>query len=195
MSPTGIIVVTIVILVAVALVAMLATRARRRRALRERFGPEYERAVADTGSPGKAERLLDDRVKRRDALQIRDLDPQARERYTESWRSVQAHFIDDPKGAVRDADGLVTGVMDERGYPTSDFDQQAGDLSVDHAGVIDDYRKAHAISTASDEGRASTDDLRQAMVHYRALFLELVSGRGQEAEAARQERRGRPEVT
>jgi hypothetical protein len=178
MNQTALIVVAIVVVVGVIMVAMLASRARRRRALRDRFGPEYDRALAETGSAGKAESILGERVKRREALQIRDLDPRARERYSESWRSVQAHFVDDPHGAVREADELVMGVMRDRGYPTSDFDQQAGDLSVDHAGVIDNYRKAHEISLAGERGEASTDELRQAMVHYRALFEELLAGKG-----------------
>jgi len=174
-------VVAIVVLVGIALVAMLASRGRRGRALRKRFGPEYDRALAETGSADKAESDLGDRVKRREALQIRELDPRARERYSESWRSVQAHFVDDPHGAVREADELVMGVMRDRGYPTTDFDQQAGDLSVDHAGVIDNYRRAHEISLAGEQGQASTDDLRQATVHYRALFEELLAGRGDPA--------------
>ena len=173
--------VAIVVLVGIVLVAMLASRGRRGRTLRKRFGPEYDRALAETGSADKAESVLGDRVKRREALQIRELDPRARERYSESWRSVQAHFVDDPHGAVREADELVTSVMRDRGYPTSDFDQQAGDLSVDHAGVIDNYRRAHEISLAGEQGQASTDDLRQATVHYRALFEELLAGRGDPA--------------
>jgi hypothetical protein len=178
MSQTALIVVAIVVVVGVILVAMLASRARRRRALRDRFGPEYDRALAETGSAGKAETVLGERLNRREALQIHDLDPRARERYSESWRSVQAHFVDDPHGAVREADELVMGVMRDRGYPTTDFDQQAGDLSVDHASVIDNYRKAHEISLAGERGEASTDEQRQAMVHYRALFEELLAGQG-----------------
>jgi hypothetical protein len=178
MNQTALIVVAIVVVVGVIMVAMLASRARRRRALRDRFGPEYDRALAETGSAGKAESILGERVKRRETLQIRDLDPRARERYSESWRSVQAHFVDDPHGAVREADELVMSVMRARGYPTSDFDQQAGDLSVDYAGVIDNYRKAHEISLAGERSEASTDELRQAMVHYRALFEELLAGQG-----------------
>jgi hypothetical protein len=178
MSQTALIVVAIVVVVAVVLVAIFASRTRRRGALRDRFGGEYDRAVAETGSAGKAESLLSERVKRREALEIRDLEPRARERYSETWRSVQAHFVDDPHGAVREADDLVMAVMRDRGYPTSDFDQQAGDLSVDHAGVIDNSRKAHEISLAGERGEASTDELRQAMVHYRALFDELLGGQG-----------------
>jgi hypothetical protein len=195
MNSTALIVVAIVVLAGIALVAIMVFRARRGGTLRERFGPEYDRTLAETGSASKAEGVLGDRVKRREALEIRDLEPQARERYSESWRSVQAHFVDDPRGALRDADQLVTSVMRDRGYPTSDFDQQAGDLSVDHAGVIDNYRKGHEISLAGEQGQASTDDLRQAMVHYRALFEELVGGRGDETEAPPEGQRDRPEVT
>lgn len=195
MDTTTLIVIAVVAVVVIVLIAILASRARRRRALRDRFGPEYDRTLSETGSAGKAEGVLGERVKRRESLQIRDLEPQARERYAESWRSVQSHFVDDPNGALRDADQLVSGVMRERGYPTSDFDQQAGDLSVDHAGVIDNYRKAHEISLAGEQGQASTDDLRQAMVHYRALFEALLAVRGDQAEAAPDAHRSRPEAT
>lgn len=173
MSTNALIVIAAVV-VAIAVFVMLAVRASRRRAIRERFGPEYDRAVAESGSSGKAEKMLDERVKRRNSLDIQELDPTQRERYAQSWQSVQTHFVDDPQGAVRDADQLVGGVMRDRGYPTEGFDQQAGDLSVDHAGVIDDYRKAHEISLRNDRNEATTDDLRQAMVHYRSLFQALL---------------------
>lgn len=194
MSTTALIVIATAV-VAVVVIVMLVVRARRRRALRSRFGPEYDRAVAESGSSTKAEKMLDERVKRREALDIHELDPMQRQRYSQSWQSVQAHFVDDPRGAVRDADQLVGGVMRDRGYPTEGFEQQAGDLSVDHAGVMENYRKAHEISLRNDRNEATTDDLRQAMVHYRALFQELLGeqpGAGQDAAAVNREMRSEP---
>jgi hypothetical protein len=167
-------VVIVVILVIVVAAVLYYMRQNRRRQLQQRFGPEYDRAVAESGDPKRAEHQLQDRVKRREQLQIRDLDPAARDRYAESWRGIQARFVDDPRGALREADTLVTTVMRDRGYPTEGFEQQADVVSVDHAGVVENYRSAHRISVADAEGRASTDDLRQAMVHYRALFNDLL---------------------
>ena len=174
MSSTALVIAIVVLVAVVAAVAVVAMRANQRRQLRERFGPEYDRAVAESGSQANAERALEDRVRRRKELDIRDLEPEARASYGESWRAIQARFVDDPRGAVREADVLVTRVMGDRGYPTEGFEKQAEYVSVDHSGVVENYRSAHQISTADGEGRASTDDLRQAMVHYRALFNELL---------------------
>jgi hypothetical protein len=171
---TTLLIAIVILVVVVVAVAAFVMRNNRRRQLRERFGPEYDRTVAESGNQATAERALQDRVKRRKELDIRELEPAARTRYAESWRAIQARFVDDPRGAVREADVLVTTVMRDRGYPTDGFEQQAEVVSVDHAGVVDNYRSAQRISTADAEGRASTDDLRQAMVHYRALFNELL---------------------
>jgi hypothetical protein len=174
MSSTALLIAIVILVVVVVAVAAFAIRQNQRRQLRDRFGPEYDRTVAESGDKGAAERALEDRVKRRKQLEIRELDPDARTRYAESWRVIQARFVDDPKGAVREADVLVTRVMGDRGYPTEGFEQQAEYVSVDHSDVVENYRSAHRISSADSEGRASTDDLRQAMVHYRALFNELL---------------------
>lgn len=176
MNSTVLLIVIVVLVVVIAAVAAYAIRQNQRRQLRQRFGPEYDRTVAESGDQSKAERALEERVKRRKELEIRDLEPDARSRYSESWRAIQTRFVDDPRGAVREADVLVTSVMGDRGYPTEGFEKQAEYVSVDHAGVIENYRSAHAISTADADGRASTDDLRQAMVHYRSLFNELLGG-------------------
>jgi hypothetical protein len=167
----------IVIAIAVVFVviaAWIVARNRRTRELRERFGPEYDRAVTEEGDRRHAEGELRERVKRRDELDIRPLPPASAQRYMGEWREVQARFVDAPEQALGQADGLVTDVMRERGYPMDDFEQRSADISVDHPDVVDDYRAAHGISMANDQGHASTEDLRQAMVHYRALFERLV---------------------
>jgi hypothetical protein len=162
------------ILVVVGTIAWLASRRRRSQMLRERFGPEYDRVVTEHGGRRSAESDLAARQRRREELDIRPLEPAARERYLVEWRATQTRFVDDPAGAVAEADRLVIQVMRDRGYPMDDFDQRSADVSVDHPHVVDDYRAAHAISMASDHGQASTEDLRQAVVHYRRLFEDLL---------------------
>jgi hypothetical protein len=168
-----VVLIVLAVLVVLGLVYM-ATRQKRSEALKGRFGPEYERAVEETGDRKEAERDLRAREERREKLQIRDLDPAARERYTGTWRETQARFVDQPQQAVQEADALVILVMRDRGYPVDDFEQRAADVSVDHPHVVDNYRAAHNISVANERGAASTEDLRQAMVHYRALFEHLL---------------------
>jgi hypothetical protein len=165
------------------LVAWRAFAARRRRGLRDTFGPEYDRTVADAPSRRQAESELADRQKRHDELDIKPLDAQAQERYRQDWRQAQEHFVDEPAEAVEEADRLIQLVMRERGYPVDDFEQRAADVSVDHPEVVANYRAAHGISVANDRGKASTEDLRTAMVHYRSLFAELLEA--QPAETAR----------
>ena len=173
----------LIVVAAVAVVALLAWsayRMRRRKRLQGRFGSEYERTVAGAPSRREAESELSEREKRREELAIRPLAPQSRDSYLGRWKNAQEHFVDDPEAAVGEADRLIQEVMRERGYPVDDFDQRAADLSVDHPDVISNYRAAHGISIANDRGKASTEDLRTAMVHYRALFTELL-----ETESAR----------
>jgi hypothetical protein len=169
-----------IIIIAVAAVLVLGAlasvfaRRRRSEALQERFGPEYERSVADRGDQRAAERELAERERKREKLDIVPLSADARNRYAESWRTVQTRFVDDPSGAVVEADSLVTDVMRERGYPIDDFDQRAADISVDHPDVVENYRAAHDIYLTQEKGEAGTEDLRQSFVHYRALFEELL---------------------
>lgn len=172
-------------IVVIAVIAWIVMSARRRRteALRSQFGPEYDRTVAQAGRRD-AESELEMRRQRRDRLDIRPLSAASRARYADTWTSVQARFVDDPTGAVTDADRLVTQVMAERGYPIEDFEQRSADVSVDHPRVVESYTAAHAISMANTHGKATTEDLREAMVHYRSLFEELLGGEG-EARAAR----------
>lgn len=164
----------VAIVVVVGLVIWMALEKSRTERLRKNFGPEYDRTVDATSDRRKAEAELESRRRRRDQLNIRPLDPAARQRYAKSWTAVQSTFIDSPPAAIHGADVLVMQVMRDRGYPVEDFDQRAADVSVDHPNVVQDYRAAHAISENNDRGRASTEDLRQAMVHYRALFEELL---------------------
>jgi hypothetical protein len=185
------IVIVVAAVLIVGAIVWSATRARRRRGLQERFGSEYDRTVADAPSRREAESELSEREKRRDELDIRPLDQSSRNRYASQWQNTQAAFVDDPETAVGDADRLIQQVMRERGYPVDDFEQRANDLSVDHPEVISNYRAAHGISVANERGKASTEDLRTAMVHYRALFSELLetgsaeTTRSEPAETAR----------
>jgi hypothetical protein len=179
------ILIAIAAVVIVGAIAWSAYTSRRRRGLQERFGDEYDRTVSDAPSRREAEANLSEREKRREELDIRPLEPSSRDRYASEWQNTQAAFVDDPEAAVADADRLIQQVMRERGYPVDDFDQRANDLSVDHPDVISNYRAAHGISRANDRGNASTEDLRTAMVHYRALFAELLETEPEPAESQR----------
>jgi|SRR5271169_231327 len=170
------IVLAAVVIVIIAVLASLYVRQRRRTTagLRQRFGREYERAVGTHGSKRKAEAKLADREKRVEKLNIRALDPMEHERFSKRWESVQSRFVDSPKGAVTEADDLVSSLMKTRGYPVSDFDQRAADISVGHPRVVENYRSAHEIARRVGRDQATTEDLRTAMIHYRSLFEELV---------------------
>jgi len=173
MSSGTIVIIVIAIIVVVAAIAGVAYETRRRR-LQQRFGPEYDRLVEETGSRTKAEAELASRQRRVAGLDIRPLDPAARAQYSQDWTAVQERFVDMPQDAVMAAQRLVRTVMSERGYPTEGGDQVLADLSVDHANVLDHYRAAYDISQRAADGAASTEDLRQAMIHYRALFQDLL---------------------
>jgi hypothetical protein len=164
------------VIVIIALVAWLYVRKRKNTTadLRQKFWPEYERAVMTHGSERKAEAKLADREKRVEKLNIRDLDSMEHERFSERWEAVQSRFVDSPKGAVAEADDLVSSVMKARGYPVAEFDQRAADISVDHPRVMENYRSAHEIALRVGKDQASTEELRTAMIHYRSLFEELV---------------------
>lgn len=155
-------------------IAWMRMRRRHAERLRERFGPEYDHVVQETGSPRRAEDELVRREKRVRQFDIHSLSGEQRARYSDSWRRVQASFVDAPVRAVAEADELVMEVMQERGYPMGDFEQRAEDLSVDHPRVVRNYREAHALALRSDRGEAETEDLRQAMVYYRELFEDLL---------------------
>ena len=176
MSTTAIIVVVVAIIVVAVLLgaALMAERGRRRRRLRDRFGPEYDRTVDAAGSPKDAEEELRGRLDRRDRLVIQPLSVAQRDRFQQDWRQVQGVFVDEPSTALGQADALVTSVMADRGYPMEDFDRQAELVSVDHPGVVDNYRRAHGVYVASQSSPIGIEDMRQAFVSYRALFSELV---------------------
>jgi len=150
-------------------------QSRRRHYLRERFGPEYDRLVAATGSSRTAERELEARAQRAAAFHIRALSSEERAGFSTRWQQVQAEFVDNPKASLSHADDLLGEVMGARGYPVQDFEQRAADLSVDHPVVVQHYHAAHGIALRHRKGETTTEDLRQAMIHYRALFQELVS--------------------
>ena len=171
---TVITVIVVAAVVVVVLLAIAAWRTRRTQSLRKRFGPEYDRTVEGADKRRQAERDLRERAKRRDQLEIRDLSPAAATRYQEQWLTVQQQFVDAPAQSVHDAQTLVTTVMRERGYPTDSEDERADMLSVDHSEVMDNYRSATEIDARGQAGSATTEELRQAMQHYRSLFDRLL---------------------
>jgi hypothetical protein len=180
MDTLVIILVLLVLAVAVGAVAWTAMQRRRTEELRERFGPEYDHAVQELGDQHQAEAELQARQKRVERLKIQPLEPAERDRFVTAWRSTQAQFVDEPAEAITEADRLVAEVMRARGYPVGDFEQRAADISVDHPDVLQHYRAAHTIALANERGETNTEDLRQAMVHYRALFEDLLETRERE---------------
>jgi hypothetical protein len=170
------IIIAIVLMVIAAIAILLSIRKHRTERLRTQFGGvEYTRALKEGGSVRKAEALLDGRAQRVERLHIRPLTSEDRARFVDSWARVQARFVDGPGGAVTDADKLLGDVMSSRGYPVSDFEQRVADISADHPLVLDNYRAAHHTAVKQSQGQASTEDLRQAMIHFRTLFEELVA--------------------
>ena len=169
-----------VIVIALIIVVGMALYVRERRkttaGLRKRFGPEYDLAMLEHGSQHKAEAKLVDRETRVETLKIRELGATERERFLAEWHSVQSRFVDHPKGSVTEADELISSLMQARGYPVADFDQRAADLSVDHPRLVEFYRSAHGVTMRLAGDKASTEDLRTAMIQYRSLFDELVQG-------------------
>ncbi|MFC9993970.1 hypothetical protein [Nocardia sp. NPDC127526] len=170
-----IIIVAAVIALAALLAVALIPRLRSRR-LRDRFGPEYDRTVQHAQNRRVAERELTEREKRHEQLQLRDLSEDEKRRYTMQWAQVQEQFIDDPVAALTNADHLVTAVMTDRGYPAEDYNRQLETLSVEHAQPLEQYRIAHDITGRAGQGQVTTEDMRTAIVHYRALFEDLMNG-------------------
>jgi hypothetical protein len=184
----GVVALVVIVVLAVILIALLVARQLRSQRLQKRFGPEYDRVVEEAGGRGAAERELKERELRRERIHVVPLAPDVRDRYVERWRRTQARFVDAPVEAAREADRLVTEVMRDRGYPVDNFEQRAADISVDYPRLVEDYRAARKIASANDRSEASTEDLRQALVHYRSLFEELLEVDGSpEAERSAKE--------
>lgn len=169
-------VIVIVAIIVVLAVAWFAMRRRRTEALRRRFGPEYERVAHQRGER-QADTILAQRERRVEKLPLRQLAADQRERFISQWREIQMHFVDDPAGAVTEADLLVAQLMEARGYPLGDFEQRAADISVDHPRVVENYRAAHEIALRHRRGEASTEDLRNSVIYYRSLFDDLLETR------------------
>ena len=168
------IVIAVVVVLIVAAVVASASRRRRSHHLQERFGSEYDRTVEGADRRREAERDLREREARHDELELRPLSDASRQRYTQQWQEMQSGFVDRPQVAVADADRLITDLMRERGYPVDDFDTRSELVSVDHPDVVENYRTAHGIAVRTVDGRTTTEDLRQAVVSYRALFEEML---------------------
>lgn len=176
LSTTNLVIALIAITLVVIITIALYQNHRRNTAahLRERFGSEYDRTVLEHGSESRAQANLAARASRVERLQLRDLTPTERERSLADWQSIQSRFVDHPKGAVIEADELVSSLMNARGYPVADFDQRAADISVHYPRVVESYRSAHAVAIRLNSDDATTEDLRGAMIQYRTLFDELL---------------------
>jgi hypothetical protein len=172
MNTSAVVTIVVVVIAAVIAIALLVVNQRSRK-LRERFGPEYSRTVEETGSKMRAEAKLQKLQKRVEHFRITPLSPETRARFVAGWHKIQSRFVDNPRGALTEADKLIQEIMTARGYPVTEFAQRAADISVDHPLVVEHYRAGHEISLRHSQGQASTEDLRQAMIHYRALFAEL----------------------
>lgn len=174
-TATGILIIVAIIAIATAAWAIIERRKTRR--LRGKFGPEYDRLAAEQHSARSAEKILAAREHRVSKFHIRPLSGEERTRFASEWRMVQERFVDDPRAAVVQADLLIQQALQARGYPMAEFEQQAADLSVQYPHVVDNYRKAHAIALGEQRGAASTEELRMAMQHYRALFEDVLETR------------------
>jgi hypothetical protein len=174
MTNTTVIAIVAVIAIAAGVLAWIYIERRRRERIRTRFGPEYERTLREAGDTRRAESVLERREKRVSRYPIRTLTPEERAHFSDAWQRVQALFVDDPGAAVGQGDALVTDLMAVRGYPMTDFERRAEDLSVDHPTVVQHYREARGVADRHARKAAATEDLRQALVHYRALFEDLL---------------------
>jgi hypothetical protein len=175
----------VVAIVAIGFAIWMFSQKKRTQNLRSKFGPEYDKAIAVHRDRGHAETELADREKRVAKFNIHNLNTEDRARFSEDWRREQSLFVDDPRTAVNNADTLVQDVMQRRGYPVGDFEQNAADLSVDHPRVVENYRAAHTIALRDSRDEANTEDLRKAMVSYRSLFEDLLGQRIDKPEEVR----------
>jgi len=175
MSTVAVVVLAIVVVAAAVLISVFWSRQKNDQ-LRDKYGQEY-RHLARTGTPREVAREISRREKRVESFHIRPLTEKERDTFSADWQKTQARFVDDPPGAVLEADLLVADLMTARGYPVAEFEQRAADISVDHPAVVEHYRAAHAIAERHRDRKATTEELRQALVHYRALFDELLEER------------------
>jgi hypothetical protein len=173
MTSAQIAVIVVIVVALIAAVVLIVLRNRTKK-LRSQFGPEYDRAVAETGNRLEAEAALERVEKRVKRYPLRPLTPADRDRFQQSWRAIQAMFVDDPARAFLEADKLLSTAVLARGYPPTDFENRAAEISVDHAAMVEHYRAGHEIALRHAQRLASTEDLRKGMVHYRALFDELI---------------------
>src|SRR5262245_54281086 len=173
---TGITIVFVAAVVIIGVLVSFIVNRKRSKRLKERFGPEYDRTVRHSRSREKAEADLREREKRVRQFDIVPLLPNDRQRFQDSWATIQGRFVDNPKTSVEEANIVIQEVMQRRGYPVIDFEQAAADLSVDYPVVVENYRAAHQIAKRNERGMADTEELRQALVYYRALFRELLGG-------------------
>ncbi len=187
-NTTTLILVAVAFLVIGGLLAMAAMRFQRSRRLRERFGPEYERLVQEAGDKKKAESELEARLAHVEALDIRPLTADEVNRFSLEWQSTQSEFVDEPHASLQKADRLIREVMKARGYPVEDFEQRAADISVDYPDLVTDYRGLHMIAIKEADDEVSTEEMRQAMVHGRALFENMVTKNTPETASTQKER-------
>jgi len=186
--------VAVVAIIVLAAIVYAVYRQQRSKALKDKFGPEYDRAVDSYGGQGRAESVLTKREKRVEKLDIHPLTPQESSRFAAQWKTVQMRFVDDPASSIGDADRLVAELMGARGYPMADFEQRAADISVSHPGVVEHYRAAHEIAQKHRQRPVSTEDLRKAFLHYRELFASLLEVEPARREAVEVDREERTEV-
>ena len=174
MSTTAIVLIVVIVVIALGVLAVVAFDQVRRQRLRSRFGPEYDRVLSSSKDRRSAERELINRQRAHRQLTLRPIPPEDRDRYTQQWAQVQERFVDSPEGAVHEADQLVMMLMQARGYPAGSFDQRAAHLSVEHGTVTGNYRAAHELLARHEDGEASTEDLRTALLHYRSLVRDML---------------------
>ena len=171
-NPTTLIIAAVIVLIVGGLLGMALIRLQRTRRLRDRFGPEYDETVNRVGDKRQAEDELEGRLARVQDLNIRELNAEEVNRFALEWQSIQAEFVDEPLAAVQKANRLIKEVMRTRGYPVEDFDQRAADISVDYPDLVINYRELHAIAAKGE--MIDTEEMRQAMVHGRNLFENLI---------------------
>jgi len=183
-----IVIVLIALLVIGGLLGMAFTRRQRTKRLQDRFGPEYDRTVSEIGDRRQAEKELEDRLERVKTLEIRPLSAEEAERFTNEWQLAQAEFVDEPLASVQKANRLIKEVMQVKGYPVDDFERRAADISVDYPDLVTDYRELRAIANKGDDEEVTTEEMRQAMVHARALFHDLVQPDGRTEDTSQKEK-------